>query len=129
MSKGESFLIQPGTLLLIIVIGLILLGLINWASDAIEVSGEKSLEEQQNAIVCSNLEVDFVDRGSNETHQEVYVQVNQPVEELIVEFYGDGNHTSKVENVGENSITKTSAPLESVSEVQARARGCDRVFG
>lgn len=124
-----NFLIQPGTLLIIIVTGLVLLGLVGWAEDSFAESKNRSLQKQNAAIECSSLKVDFVDRESNSTHETVYLQVNRQVEALLVEFKGSDNATRLIKNVGKNSVVKVSAPVKQVSSVSARVKGCGRVFG
>jgi len=123
-----NFLIRPGTLLLILVIGLVLFGLFNWASDTFSQTEEQSLENQENAIRCSNLNIDIIEGSRNSTHEVVYIQANQPIDSLLVEFEGSGNHTELIENVEKSSIVEASAPMETVKRVRVRVSGCNRVF-
>lgn len=124
-----NLLMKPGSILIILLIGAVLVGLVGWAENTFQNSEKESLEDQDQAIECSSVNVDFVDQRKEGENYTVYLQVNEPVEALMVQFEGSDNATRIIEDVETNSIVKASAPLDSLSKVKARVKGCDRIFG
>ena len=126
---GRDFLIKPGSVFLILVICGTLYGMFVWAESSFMESGRESIDKQDEVIGCSNLNVRFVDKNSNETHQTVFVQVSRDLEALSVTFHGEQNRTKVIEDIDSNSVRSVSAKLDQANKVEAKAKGCDKVFG
>ncbi len=125
---GERVLLKPGTLFMIALMGAVAFAMYSWATTSFSQTRNKSLENQEAAIECSNVNVDLYFGKFNGTHQAVHAQVNRPVRSLLVNFQGDGNFTRVIEEPRENAIITVNAPMEEVSRVEAIVSGCDRVF-
>lgn len=126
---GRDFLIKPGSVFLILVICGTLYGMFVWAESSFMESGRESIDKQEEVIGCSNLNVRFIDRNSNETHQTVFVQVSRDVEALSITFHGKQNKTKVIQDLNSNSVRSVSAKLDRADKVQAKVEGCDQVFG
>ncbi|MFB6291875.1 MAG: hypothetical protein ABEI58_00610 [Candidatus Nanohaloarchaea archaeon] len=129
MGLGDRLLVKPGTILLIIMIAGIGIALFTWAAEGIRSSSKKSLEQQDAAITCSTLDLDFVDRKHNETHYTVFVQSSQSADAVLVHFRSQSRNVSAIiEDPRAGEVRSVSVPLENVTDVFAYVKGCNRKF-
>lgn len=96
----------------------ILLSVWGWASAKIDTVKEESGNDRNSSVICSQLEIEFVDRKSNESHTEVYFSSNMNLPLLEAEF-GNGNESfaMNLTDIRGNEIRSVTAPL---SDAEAR---------
>lgn len=127
MGLGKNWFLRPGTLLLLVLMLVIGFTIMSWASGSV-FTGDSG-QQQENAIDCSNLDLDFVYSNSNSTHETVYFRVNMPVEAVMITFQGRENTSHVVEQPQMHRIYEASADTASFSSVEGRVASCEtRVF-
>ncbi len=130
MGFGDSLLVKPGTILLILMIAGVGIALFTWAAEGIRTTGEETIEQRDAAITCSTLDLNFVDRRQNETHYTVFIQLSQSAEAALVNFQSETMNVSKVVSEPEaGEVKQVSVPMTNVTDVSAYVRGCSRKFG
>ena len=126
MEEGGVWFLRPGTLFLMMIMLVVGFGIVSWSSQ--DVFGDEPLQRQEQTIACSNVNLKFLDHTSNATHETVYIQVNKPVDAVLVNFEGDRNVTQVVDYGSAQRIVQVSARLNNLSGIEARVSGCERLF-
>jgi hypothetical protein len=122
-------LIKPGALAVLLVGGVVLYGMFVWTTDSFERVENNSREQQRNALDCSSVSVGVAHEDVNSTHLSLFLEVNQPVEAVLVRFQtGRDNHTEILEDVSATGLNQVTAPVDEDAQVTARVRSCEGTF-
>ena len=127
IQEGSGFL-KPGTILLLLFMSAFGLGLYNWASANLDQTGEDSLNDQSNAIVCSTLEISNAGIQAENGTVRLFFESNKDLEQVNVNFEGERNVTKTVRLVQKNKIRGVNASLSGFSNVALKTLGCNRIF-
>lgn len=129
MSGTDKGSVKPGTILLAIFIAALAVAMFSWAETSIDQLGESSQTQREDALACAGLEIQLVEIGGNETHEEVFFAANRDLDRVHVAFEGPlTNATRTVENLRRGSMESASAPLEDLSTVSFTSDRCEHVF-
>jgi len=127
MTRKGAFL-RPGTVLLFVFIALFGFGMYNWAITNIGETRENSIENQNNAIACSGLEIANQGIQRSEDQVTLFFESNRDVERLDLNFEGERNVTRTVRLVQKGKIESATANMSNFSSVSLKTRECSRVF-
>lgn len=128
MAKIGSMLFKPGTVFLFVLIAVFGFGVYSWADANIGKTRETSLEDQQNAIVCSNLAISNEGIRTTQNQAEIFFKANQDVKRVNLNFRGDSNVSDAVESVEAGEIRNSAVNISNFSSVSLKASGCSRIF-
>lgn len=122
-------LIKPGSLLVLLVAGLIIWGMFGWFQQNLASTVNNTETQREDAVRCSSLSLAFRSVSSNSTHTTAMFEANQDLQGLYVEFAGDNQNVSRVtRNLQAGELGRVSAPLPEYRLVTAQVPDCDRVF-
>ena len=127
MTRKGAFL-RPGTILLFVFIALFGFGMYNWATTNLSDTRESSLEDQNNAIACSGLEIYEQGIQTSEDRVTLFFEVNRDVERVDLNFEGEKNITRTVRLVQKGRIQSSTVNMSNFSSVSLKTRECSRVF-
>lgn len=128
MSKKAELLLKPGTLIIFVFIGILGLGLYLWATSGLNDTRESSLQDQNKAIVCSNIEVSNSGIQNSGNKVTVFFKSNTDLESISLNFEGETNVTKTVESIEANKIHSATANMSDYSEILLKTPDCSRVF-
>lgn len=112
----------------LLVIGAFLFyGMYNWTAEYMETTDERTEEQRQDLVKCTELDVDFVDREITNSSTTIFFTVNRPVEALKITFRGKNNASKVVRDVVKNSIYTTTVNITGVRQVGAVAKECSEL--
>lgn len=128
MTDSGSLLLRPGTIFLFVLILLMGLGMYTWANTSIGNTGERSLENQNDAISCSGLEISREELNVGPNQTEIFFKANKNLEKVKVEFRGSENVNVTLKSVTKGSLQKASANISNFTSVSLKAQSCSPVF-
>lgn len=124
----ETLNLKPGTVLLVFFIAVFGFFVFNWTSGSIQDTGEDALEDQQTAIDCSNLEIDFVQFNSFNGSTQLLFRLNQDIETAAIGFRGSQNDTVRIVNINETDLNRAVVNGTAYDNVVVRTGVCDQGF-
>jgi len=125
--KGSAFL-KPGTMLLFIFMAAFGYGVFNWATTNLSETRDNSLNQQSNAIECSNLEITEQGLRTSGDRVTLFFEVNRDVERVDLNFEGERNIKRTVRLVQEGRIQSSTANLSEFDNVVLKTPHCSRIF-
>lgn len=129
MGASDKYLMKPGTVLIFLVATVVGMSIFNWSGAVLDRAGNSSEKQRNQAVKCSNLELEFVNSKTESGNFTVFFQVNRDVEAAAVTFYSNGNKSTEVvESISRGATASATTGLTEVEKVEAVLAGCDRVF-
>jgi len=86
MIRKGAALLKPGTLLLFVFMAAFGFGVYSWASTSLIETREDSLNDQNNAIECSTLEISNAGIQTTENGVKLFFESNKDLEHVNVNF-------------------------------------------
>lgn len=120
-------MLKPGTVLIVLFIALLGFFVYNWAADSITETGDTTLQEQQNVLGCSELDIEIMDFSPQENVTKASFSSNQETENVSVVFVGENNVTVEFDRLQPRSMETASASGTGYSDVYIEVLGCGRV--
>ena len=119
---------KPGTVFLLVLIAVLGYGMFIWADANVGKANKTSLEDQKNAIVCSNIEVSNEGIQESQNQTTLFFSTNMDVEKLNFEFNGTKIVTKTLESVERDQLESVSVNITEFSSVSAKVPDCGRDF-
>ncbi|PSG98766.1 MAG: hypothetical protein BRC29_01400 [Nanohaloarchaea archaeon SW_7_43_1] len=126
MSKGQLIL-NPGMALLIVLIAFLGFFVYSWSADSVTSTGNETLQEQQNVIGCTKLNIEIVEFNSEDNSTSVSFRSDREFENISVVFLGENNMTQNFDKVEPQEIETATVSGTRYSNVIIEAQGCGRV--
>ena len=124
MMKG---FIKYQSLVLLLVGCLLFYGMYTWTNEYIERTDERTEDQRNSLVKCSELQVNYVDREFRENSTTVFFTVNRPLEAIKISFRGRNNASTVIRDVEENSVYTASANISGVRKIGAVAQECSEL--
>jgi hypothetical protein len=128
MTREGIIPFKPGTVLLFILIAALGYGIFTWADTNIGKTNKNALEDQSDAIACSNIEIanEGVQESQNQTT--LFFSVNRDLTRLNLEFKGRETVAKTLESVEKDKLESTTVNISKFSNVTITVPNCERVF-
>jgi hypothetical protein len=128
MNRKGSMLLRPGTIFLFVLIAALGIGMYSWAETTIGQTRKDSIDNQNNAIGCSTLEISKADIQISRNQTKLFFEVNKDVEKVKLDFEGEKSVSKTVEPVEKSKIETVAVNISNFSSVSAETPKCNRVF-
>lgn len=120
-------MVKPGTVLIVVFIAVLGFFVYSWSADSITNTGDKTLQEQQNVIDCSKLDIEIMDFSPQDNVTKVSFSSNQETENVSAVFVGENNVTAEFDRLQPRSMETARASGTGYSNVYIEVQGCGRV--